>query len=153
MDAVELLLRGLLVIPHWRTMLCMLTGVIVAGLFLVFLPFVAMMQAVWIAALCFVPGAMWEARAKPTLFQPNRQTSKGVAYATAVILAAVWGASSSASFGNMAFGFVFLLIVAMIWLSFAQRHGEWFPGSVAVRSFQLLMVFYIGTSLGLHYAL
>jgi hypothetical protein len=115
-----------LLLLHWRAVLCLLIGSVGAVLLVQHFPWFTGLQGIVVAALGLLPGVIWEEAVRPSPgSSPGRATSTAVAVLAAIIFGAVWGAVSSSSVHSAMAGVVVFVGAAWAWYRYAVVYQGW----------------------------
>lgn len=127
---LEGVLSVLLLLQHWRSVLCLAGGAVAAYVLVHVFPWLTGLQGIALAFLGLPVGVIWETRVSgrsaPTPAPaPNSQTSPFVAGACAVAVGAAWGGCSSTSVDAFMAGSVVFVVAAIWWAWYAGVRHRW----------------------------
>jgi hypothetical protein len=123
MDAEGLMFLVAMVL-HWRITLCIAMSVALAVALAIYVPWISGLQAIPIALIGFIPGAIWEDRsALPpnAKVQPARQTSLPTLVTAAALAGLAWGLFSGVSLHSFVAGAILFPLFAIGWAWYAVR--------------------------------
>lgn len=128
---------------HWRVVLSLVLSAALALVFVAYIPWLTIFQAIPIVCLGFLLGFSWEVSSKPDAAQTNvsrKQTSFAVLLATAVSVGFLWGFCSGLSLRSFVVGAVLLALFAAVWVWCIGRANRRFASSISSRRILVCLI-------------
>jgi uncharacterized YccA/Bax inhibitor family protein len=120
MDVIEGLFRVVVLLLHWRIVVCLVASALGAYALVLLLPWLTGLQGVVIAALGLIPGVIWQAAYETNGRDAESQiTTPFVAGLSAFFVGVIWGLASSASLYSAVAGALILALALLAW----HRHS------------------------------
>lgn len=113
----------ILFMMHWRVAICIVGSTLLAIALVKAFSWFAVPQAIAIALLGFLPGAMWEAAMQPKSGKTDKPstTSPTAAGGVAILVGGIWGACSASSTQSFVTGTLIFAIGAWGWAWYASN--------------------------------
>lgn len=116
MDAIEGLFRIVVLLLHWRIVVCLVASALGAYALIHLLPWLDGLQGVVIGTLGLIPGTIWQAAHETNGGDTELQiTTPFVAGLSAFFVGVIWGMASSASLASAITGALILMLGVLAW--------------------------------------
>jgi hypothetical protein len=131
-DSLQSGLNAVYLLLQWRVLVCLAASMAVAAA-LSQTSWATVPQLIVLALAGGFPGLVWQARAEAGAapVQGPTATSPGVQHAAGVMLGAVWGAASAASWPSVVLGAIVLAIGGAVWRYHAAAVRSWVSAAAA----------------------